>query len=136
MANEPPRESLIGLARQLVRGFVDLGRLEASRARQEVGEMASASLSGIIRIAIGIALVILALVALVIFVILGIAALTGLPGWLVSLLVVIVLVALAGLLAWSGVRRIRVGLPEETIASVKEDVAWAKGLAKRLLNRE
>lgn len=136
MENEPQRESLIGLARQLVRGFVDLGRLEAGRARQEIAEMASDSLSGIIRIAIGIALVILALVALVIFVILGIAALTGLPGWLVALLVVILLLALAGLLAWSGVRRIRIGKPEETIASVKEDVAWAKSLAKRLLHRE
>jgi hypothetical protein len=30
-----------------------------------------------------------------------------------------------------GVQRVRVGPPQETIDSVKEDVAWAKRLLKR-----
>ena len=131
MASEPQRESLFGLARQLVRGFVDLARLELTRGRQEIGEMVSQSLSGVIRLAIAAALVILALVALVSFIILGIAALLGWPAWLVALLLVVVLLALAGLFAWLGIRRIKIGPPEETIASVKEDVAWAKRLLRR-----
>lgn len=131
MADEPQRESLIGLARQLVRGLVDLARLELTRGRQEVGEMVSRSLSGVVRLAIAAGLVLLALVALVTFLILGVAALTGLPGWLVALLTVIVLLLVAALIAWLGIRRIRIGPPEETIASVKEDVAWAKRLLRR-----
>ncbi len=131
MTTEPQRESMIGLARSVVRGFVELARLEATRARQEIGEMVSESLSGVIRIAIAVGLVILALVALVVFLILGLAALTGLPGWLSALLVAIVLTAIAVFLAWRGIRKIRMGPPEETIASVKEDVAWAKRLLRR-----
>jgi nucleoside permease NupC len=131
MTNEPKGESIVGLARSVVRGFAELARLEATRARQEIGDMVSESLSGVIRIAIGVALLLLALVALVVFLILGIAALTGLPGWLSALLVAIVLTVIAGLLAWLGIRRIRIGAPEETIASVKEDVAWAKRLLRR-----
>jgi hypothetical protein len=131
MATEPERESMIGLARSVVRGFVQLARLEATRARPEIGQMVSESLSGVIRIAIAAGLVILALVALVVFLILGLAALTGLPGWLSALLVAVVLTFFAVILAWLGIRRIRIGPPEETIASVKEDVAWAKRLLRR-----
>ena len=65
------------------------------------------------------------------FLILGLAALLGWPGWLVSLIVSVLLVAIAGLLAWRGIRRIKIGPPEETIASVKEEVAWAKRLIRR-----
>jgi uncharacterized membrane protein len=131
MTNESNGESIVGLARSAVRGLVELARLEVTRARQEIGEMVSQSLSGVIRIAIAVAMVLLALVALVVFLILGLAALTGLPGWLSALLVAIILMVIAGLLAWLGIRRIRIGPPEETIASVKEDVAWAKRLLRR-----
>jgi len=131
MTSEPQRETIIGLARGLVRGVVALARLEITRGRQEIGAMVSESLSGVIRIAIALALLAIAGIAGLVFVILGIAALTGWPGWLIALLVAVVLTLLAALLAWLGIRRIRVGPPEETIASVKEDVAWAKRLLKR-----
>ncbi len=131
MTSEPQRETIIGLARGLVRGVVALARLEITRGRQEIGEMVSESLSGVIRIVIALALLAIAGIAGLVFVILGIAALTGWPGWLIALLVAVVLTLLAALLAWLGIRRIRVGPPEETIASVKEDVAWAKRLLKR-----
>jgi len=131
MTSEPQRETIIGLARGLVRGFVALARLEITRGRQEIGEMVSESLSGVIRIVIALALLAIAGISGLVFVILGIAALTGWPGWLIALLVAVVLTLLAALLAWLGIRRIRVGPPEETIASVKEDVAWAKRLLKR-----
>jgi hypothetical protein len=45
--------------------------------------------------------------------------------------VFILLAALAALLGFQGVRRIKVGPPEETIEAVKEDIAWAKRLLKR-----
>ena len=51
--------------------------------------------------------------------------------WLTALFVFTTQLLVAGLIAWRGVRRIKVGPPEETIASVKEDVAWAKRLLKR-----
>lgn len=131
-ADEPRREeSIPGLARRLIGGFVQLARLEITRGRQELGEMMGHVKAGMILIGIGVGLLIMALIALVAFIILSIAALTGLPDWLVALIVFIVLAVLAALLAYQGVRRIRIGPPEETIAAVKEDVAWAKRLLRR-----
>jgi hypothetical protein len=53
----------------------------------------------------------------------------------VALLVLVALLVIAGLLGWSGIRRVQSTkfTPEETIASVKEEIAWAK---TRLLRRE
>jgi hypothetical protein len=53
------------------------------------------------------------------------------PAWFTAIFVFIVELALGGLFAVNGVRRIKLGPPEETIASVKEDLAWAKRLLKR-----
>lgn len=130
-ADEPRRESIPGLARRLIGGFVQLARLEITRGRQEIGEMLSETKTGVILIGIGIGLLFLALIAFVAFIILALAALTGLPGWLMALIVFIVLAVIAAFLAYRGVRRIRIGPPEETIEAVKEDVAWAKRLLKR-----
>ena len=79
-----------------------------------------------------VALVLLALVAFVVFVILGLAALTPLPDWVIALIVFVVFGLLGGFFAYRGLKRIRIGPPEETIASVKEDIEWAKS---RLLRR-
>lgn len=130
-AGEPRRDSILGLARQLVGGVVQLVRLELTHGRQELGQMLSETRGGLIMIGIAVGLLVAALIALVTFVILAITALTGLPGWLVALLVFIVLAGTAALLAYRGVRRIRIGPPEETIESVKEDIAWAKRLLRR-----
>jgi hypothetical protein len=53
------------------------------------------------------------------------------PAWYTAIFVFIVELALGGLFAINGVRRIKFGPPEETIASVKEDLGWAKRLLKR-----
>jgi uncharacterized membrane protein YqjE len=127
----PRRESILGLTRQLLGGIVQLVRLEVTHGRQELGEMLTETRGGLILIGIAAGLIFAALISLVTFIILAIAALSGLPGWLVALLVFIVLAAVAALLGYQGVRRIRIGPPEETIASVKEDVAWARRLLKR-----
>lgn len=124
-------ESIVGLARQLVGGLVGLAKIEVRHGRQEIGAMLATTKGAAIRIGIGLAFLILALIAFVAFIVLGIAALTGLPSWLIALIAFVVFALVAGLLAYSGIRRIRVGPPEETIASVKEDIAWAKRLLKR-----
>ena len=130
-ADEPRRDSIPGLAKRLIGGFVELAKLEITRGRQEMGEMLAEVKGGLVLIGIGVGLLVLALIAFVAFLILAIAALTGLPAWLVALIVFILLAALAALLAFAGVRRIKIGPPEETIEAVKEDIAWAKRLLKR-----
>jgi membrane protein len=129
---DEPRPSIFGLARQLVGGVVQLVRLELTHGRQEIGQMLAETKSGLILIAIGIAFVVIALITLVVTVILATAALLSfLPAWLVGLMYFVVFMAIAGLLGWRGIRKIRIGPPEETIESVKEDIAWAKRLLKR-----
>jgi membrane protein len=126
------RQSILGLARQLMSGVVALGRLEVTRGRQEIGQMVNDAKAGVILIAVALGLVLLALIAFVVFLVLGIAALLSfLPSWLVALLLFFLLVAVAALLAWRGIRHIRIGPPEETIEAVKEDIAWAKRLLRR-----
>ena len=125
------RESLFGLAKQLLGGGVRLARLEVQQGRQEVAEMLRETRGGAIRLGIAAAFGLLTLIALVAFLVLGLAALTGLPPWLIALIVVLVFAAIAGLLAWQGIRKIKVGPPQQTIASVKEDIEWAKRLLRR-----
>jgi len=73
-----------------------------------------------------------AVISLTVFLILALAALVGWPGWVMSLIVTVLLLVIAGVLAWRAYLRIKViGPPEETIASVKEEVAWAKRLIRR-----
>lgn len=128
---EPPRQSIFGQARQLIAGMVQLARLEITRGRQEIGQMLAETRSGLMLIGIALVMVLLALITLVMTIVLAIAALTGLPEWLVALIVLLVFIVLAGLLAFIGIRRIRIGPPEETIEAVKEDIAWAKRLMRR-----
>ena len=126
-----PRLSAFALGRRLVGGFIGLAKLELQHGRQEIGAMLVTARGGVILIGIGIALVFAALISLTVFLILAIAALLGWPGWVVSLIVTLLLLIGAGAAGLAGIRRIKIGPPEETIASVKEEVAWAKRLMKR-----
>lgn len=128
----PPRLSAFALVRRLVSGMVALAKLEIQHGRQEIGAMLTRARGGVVMIGIAVALVFAALMALTIAVILGIAALLGWPGWVMALIVTLALLGLAAFLVWRGIRRImKVGAPEETIASVREEVAWAKRLIRR-----
>jgi uncharacterized membrane protein YqjE len=129
--DDAPRLSAFALARRLVSGFIALARLELQHGIQEVGGMLAQARGAVIMFGIAFALVFAALISLTVFLILTIAALLGWPGWLVSLIVTLLLLAIAGLLVWRGVRRIKIGPPQETIASVREEVAWAKRLIRR-----
>jgi putative superfamily III holin-X len=182
---DEPRPSIFALARQLVGGVVKLAKLEVAQGRQEIGEMLSATLTGVVMFAIAV----LALVTLDIFFVLGLLALfevlpptasaiiivailvavlalygafgafSRLPtfatigivvavvllavgfavpaylgfnaAWLSALFVFVLQLLLAGVFVARGIRHVRIGPPEQTIASVKEDIAWAKRLLKR-----
>ncbi|TMB56918.1 MAG: phage holin family protein [Chloroflexi bacterium] len=125
------KQSVFALARQLVSGFVTLAKLEFQHGRQEIGVMLAGLQGAAVLLGIAFGFVFAALITVVVALILGLAALTGLPPWLMAVIVFVVLLSLAALLAWRGLRRIHVGAPEETIASVKEDMAWARRLMRR-----
>ena len=127
----PPRQSAFALVRRLISGMVGLAKLELQHGRQEIGAMLAKARTGVIFIGIALSLVFAALISLTVALILALAALLGWPGWVVALLVTVLLLGIAGLLTWRGIRRIKIGPPEETIASVREEVAWAKRLMRR-----
>lgn len=125
------QRSVFALARQLIADVIALAKLELQHGRQEIGLMLAGAKRGAILIGIALALIFMALIALVAALILGLAALTGLPDWAMALIVFIVLLLVAAVLGYRGARRIRVGPPAETIASVKEEIAWARRLTRR-----
>jgi uncharacterized membrane protein YqjE len=130
--DEPqPRQGAFALVRQLISGAVALAKLEVQHGRQEIGAMLASVRGGVVLIGIAVALVFASLISLTVALILGLAALVGWPGWVMALLVTFLLLLVAGLLTWRGIRKIKIGPPEETIASVREEVAWAKRLLRR-----
>lgn len=125
------RENVFTLVKRLVSGGVSLAKLEVQRGREEMGRNLRSLKGGVIKLAIAAVLVLLFLIALIAFVI---ALLVVIGLWWVALVLVIALAGLAGFLAWRGIKQVTSTsfTPEETIASVKEDLAWAKN---RLLRR-
>jgi hypothetical protein len=182
-ADQPRQpQSILGLARQLVSGVIQLGRLEFERGRHEIGQMVAETKAGAALIGVGAAFAFLALISIDVAVVLAMsalldavsplagtiivvaafvllaigyalvgvvnvavvvglllaAALFAIPtylgftaGWLAALLVVFLQLGLAGILVMRGVHQVRIGPPNETIESVKEDIAWAKRLLRR-----
>ena len=126
-----PRQSMFGLVGRLASGVMELARLEATRGRQELGEMVEDTKQGALLLGIAGGLVFMALMVLLIFLVEAISALTGLPRWVIALVALIVLVGVGAALGYIGAKRIRVGPPEETIEAVKEDIEWAKRLLRR-----
>jgi Putative Actinobacterial Holin-X, holin superfamily III len=74
-ADEPRRESIPGLARRLIGGFVQLAKLEVTRGRQEIGEMVAETKVGAMFLGAAAALGLLALITLDVAIVLGVAAL-------------------------------------------------------------
>ena len=126
-----PRQSIFGLVRRLVNGVLELGRLEATRGRQELGQMVDDTKQGMLLLGIAGGLLFMALMVLLIFMVEAITLLTGLPRWVTALISLVVLVGVGAALGYIGAKRIRVGAPEETIEAVKEDIEWARRLLKR-----
>ena len=131
--DESRRQSLFGLGRELVGGLIGLAKLEVTHGRQEMGQSLGHVKGAAILFAIAAGLALFALITLLVFIILALAALTGWPGWVWALIVFLALAIAAGLLGYAGVRQAQQvkPKPDETIASVKEDIAWAKRLIRR-----
>lgn len=125
------RENAFTLVRRLVSGGVTLAKLEVQRGRQEMARNLGQLKAGILRLAIAAALGLVFLIALLAFVM---AVLVAIGLWWVALILLAALLISAGLLGWTGIKRVTSTkfTPEETIAAVKEDVEWAKN---RLLKR-
>lgn len=126
------RENAFTLVKRLVSGGVSLARLEVQRGRQEMMANLGHLRGGVVKLALAAGLAIAFLIGLLAFII---AVLVVIGLWWVALILVLALVALAGLLGWLGIRQVTSTkfTPEETIASVKEDISWAKS---RLLKRD
>lgn len=126
-----PRENAFTLLKRMVSGGVSLAKLEVQRGRQEMARNLGTLKGGILLLAIAAALVFAFLIGLVAFVM---AVLVAIGLWWVALIVLVLLLVIAGLLAWRGIKRVTSTkfTPEETMASVKEDIEWAKS---RLLKR-
>jgi hypothetical protein len=125
------RENAFTLVKRLVLGGVALAKLEVTAARQEMARNANHLKGGILMLAIAAALVFMFVIGLVAFVM---AVLVAIGLWWVDLIILLLLLVLAFLLAKGGIGRVSSTkfTPEETIASVKEDLEWAKS---RLLKR-
>ena len=126
------RENAFALVRRLVSGGVTLAKLEVQRGRQEMASNLAHLRGGIVKLAIAAGLGLAFLISLLAFII---AVLVVIGLWWVALILLVLLVLAAFLLARSGIGQVSSTkfTPEETIAAVKEDIAWAKS---RLLKRD
>jgi hypothetical protein len=126
------RENAFTLVKRLVTGGVALAKLEVRRGREEMARNLGQLKGGILRLAVAAAIGLVFLIALVAF-LMAVLVVIGL--WWVALIVLVLLLVGMGALAWTGIKRVTSTkfTPEETIAAVKEDVAWAKS---RLLKRD
>jgi uncharacterized membrane protein YqjE len=127
--DESRRESIIGLGRQVVGGMIGLARLELQHGRQEVQQRLGRTTSAVMFFAAAALFGLLALIAFVALLIWVVAI--WLPGWLAALIWLFVFVIIGVVLALIGKRRVSNPVPQETIESVKEDIAWAKRLIRR-----
>jgi len=125
------RENAFTLLKRFVAGGVSLAKLEVQRGRQEMLRSLDHVKGGVMMLAIAAALVIMFVIALLAFIV---AVLVAIGLWWVALLFLLLLLVVAFLLARAGITRLKSTkfTPEETIASVKEEIEWAK---TRLLRR-
>lgn len=125
------RENMFTLLKRFVSGGVSLAKLEVQRGRQEMAANLGQLKGGVVMLAIAAAILVMFVIALLAFII-AVLVVVGL--WWVALILLVVMLAIAGLLAWQGIKKVSSTkfTPEETIASVKEEIEWAKA---RLLKR-
>ena len=131
-AEPTTKRSIFRLIGDLPGYIVDLVKSELEQLKQEVlGKLKAAGI-GIGLLVGASAFLFFALGVLVAAAILGIA--TALPAWLAALIVAGALLLITAILVLIGVNQLKRGVPpvpEETIASVKEDVNAIKGIGKR-----
>jgi MFS family permease len=135
-AGEDLRERPVGdLVKQLADQTSTLVRQEIELARAEMTQKAKVAGQGAGLFSAAAVVGLLAAGALTAFLIMLLDG--ALANWLAALIVGVVLAAIAGVLALQGrnrVQRATPPTPEQTVETVKEDVAWAKtraGSARR-----
>ena len=112
---------------------MELVRLYASAARQEVEAGITHLKVGALFLGIAMALVAVGAVVLILLLVSTVSAATGLPLWVTALIVLVVVLLLAALFAWLGYRRLKRArlMPEETLAAAREDLEWAQHWTRR-----
>jgi di/tricarboxylate transporter len=122
------RESIGELLGQLANNSAALVRDEIALVRQEMGEKITSFRSGVVTIAIGGVVGLLAVLALMA------AAIIGLAHWMdagyAALIVGVVFAIVGGIIVSTGLNRLkRTSLkPEQTIETLEEDKEWLKDL--------
>ena len=130
--HEEPRDRPIGeLLKQLSEETTTLVRQELELAKAEFSQKGKQAGVGAGLLGAGGIVGLLALGALTATLILLLA--TFLEPWIAALIVTVVYGAIAGVLALTGKGRVQEAtppMPEQTVETVKEDVAWAKTRAR------
>ena len=119
--------SLGELLKRLTTDTSDLVQQEVNLARAELRQAASTLASGATKIGIGVGLALAGALALTAFLIIALGALLN-NYWLSALIIGIVFLAAGGLMARSAIAEVkrRGVLPVQSVASLREDAAWAK----------
>jgi fatty acid desaturase len=127
----PRRANALTLLKRMLSGGVSLAKLEIQHAKAEMARNLGQLKDGVLLLAIAAAVAVVFFIALIAF-LMAVLVVIGL--WWVALIVLVLLLLVVGLLAWRGIGKVSSTkfTPEETIASVKEEMEWAKS---RLLRR-
>jgi hypothetical protein len=123
--------SIAELTKDLLRNVSELVRRELDLAKAELAEKGRRLALGIALMVVGGVILVAMLGALTATAILALA--TTLDAWLAALIVTIVVAAIGAIVLLVGVRSLRRGappVPDQTVDSVKEDIAWVKTRAR------
>jgi uncharacterized membrane protein YqjE len=123
--------SVAELTKELLRDISELVRRELDLAKVELTEKVRTLGLGIGLAAAGAVLLLVTLGALTATAIIALA--TAMDTWLAALIVTIVVGVLGTIVLFLGVKVLRRGVPpvpDQTVESVKEDIAWVKTRAK------
>ena len=123
--------SVSELTKELLRDVSELVRREVDLAKVELAEKARRLGKGIGFAVVGAVLLLVALGALTATAIIALA--TTLATWLAAVIVTVVVGVIGAIVLSVGLRVLRRGappVPEQTVESVKEDIAWVKTRAK------
>lgn len=124
--------SLGELFKRLTTDMGELVRQEAALAKAELGQATDAVTRNITKIAIGGVLALAGMLAVTAFLVVLLGTLLA-NYWLAALIVGVVMLAIGGLLAMNAISDMKKHIkPEQTIATLREDSAWASQQAREL----
>ncbi|HVF91365.1 MAG TPA: phage holin family protein [Blastocatellia bacterium] len=124
--DDPQRKSFGDLLGQLANNSAALVRDEIALAKQEMSERVSEFKSGVIVLAVGAIIGLLAILTLLAAAVIGLGNIIG-PGYS-ALLIGVILAVIAGIICATGLGRIKETSlkPKQTIETLEEDKEWLK----------